>query len=920
MKSRLVLTGLVLLLCACDAMVGSARRTELARQAETEGDFGRAIVEMRRVVQDEPESIEAHLYLANLAGKAGEADLQEREARAVLALDSSNVPAAWLAADSILARNQPQLVLRELERGVWNPPADEALGITLRALLRVGDVTAARTALQARSASEPAGLSLSREMARLEIAEGRLADASSRLKDLLEQYPQDVELAVMSARLAGAAGDFADSKRQFESLLERAPADIGIETRAAALTGLVEAALSVGDTEEAARRMAELRKMLPDALATQFLSGRVALAQGRNSEAIAELQRLVVGAPEFAPGHFLLGVGQLAEGNVNQAERALANAVRLAPENSEARKLLARARLQLKRPDEAIQALGLSVGAEELDPQTAALLGAAQFQKGDPRDAVATFEAALAKRPDDIGARMDLAVAYVFANRPSDALAQIARVPDAQGGVRKLAIWLMASEAAGGPARARAEFEALLRQRPRDFDTSLLAGAYYERQGDRAAARQWYETANLVRPQEAAPMLALARLALTAGDLEEARKWASAAAALPQASPLAYRQLAEVQWRRKDAQAARATLAAGIAAHPDDRLLALAQVRLHYLANDISGGDKALDQLLNSAPNDAALRDASGQMLFELRRYDQALARYRQAVDIDQGNAGYWSHLAAAQLARGDTAAAKESYERAHSLQPKAPAPVTALTAMDIKARRFDDAAARLARYSPEPADRATRDLLLGDVTFASGKPADALKYYESAEAASPSALSIIRQFQAKSAAGLAEPQAPLERWLATHPNDAVVLAALVDAQLTAKRFTEARAHAEALVAVLPGSQAALNNLAWIYQQLGDSRALPTAEKAYAIDPRQPQIADTLGWILLETGNTGRAVSLLEQAAKAAPNDAEVQYHLAAALAKAGQKAQAKAILERLMSAAPQFESRGAAAALLASL
>lgn len=920
MKSRLALACLILLLGACDSMASSARRSELAREAESQGDFGRAIVEMRRVVQDEPDSIEAHLYLANLASKAGEVDLQEREARAVLALDSTNAAAAWMAADSILSRNQPELVLRELDRGVWTPPDDDALGIRLRALLRSGNSAEAREALEARATDEIPSLALSREIARLEIAEGRLSSASDLLNGLGQKYPEDVELAVMRARLAGARGQFADSKSQFEAILQRAPSEIGVQTRAAALTGLVESALSTGDAGGAAKRLEELQKLMPDALATRYLSSRVSLALGRNSEAIAGLQRLVVEAPEFAPGHFLLGVGQFSAGNVNQAERALANAVRLAPDNTEARKLLARARLQLKRPDEAIQALGSAATAEELDPQTAALLGAAQFQKGDPRDAVATFEAALAKRPDDIGARMDLAVAYVFADRAADALGQIARVPDDQGGVRKLAIWLMASEAAKGPARARAEFEALLRESPRDFDTSLLAGAYYERQGDKARARQWYETANLVRPQEAAPMLALTRLALTTGDLESARKWVDAAAALPQASPLAYRQLAEVQWQQKDAQAARATLAKGVVAHPQDRSLALAQVRLQYLANDVSGGDKALEQLLNSAPNDAALRDAGGQMLFELRRYDQALARYRQALDIDQGNAGYWSHLAAAQLARGDTAAARESYERAHSLQPKASGPVSALTAMDIKARRFDDAAARLARYSPEPADRATRDLLQGDVTFASGKPADALKHYESAATESPSALAIIRQFQAKSAAGLAEPEAPLKRWLATHPADPVVLAALVDAQLAARRFPEARVHAEALVAVLPGSQAALNNLAWIYQQLGDPRALPTAEKAHAIDPRQPQIADTLGWILLETGNTDRAVSLLQQAAKAVPNDAEVQYHLAAALAKAGQKAQAKAILERLLDAATQFESRAAATALLASL
>ena len=42
-----------------------------------------------------------------------------------------------------------------------------------------------------------------------------------------------------------------------------------------------------------------------------------------------------------------------------------------------------------------------------------------------------------------------------------------------------------------------------------------------------------------------------------------------------------------------------------------------------------------------------------------------------------------------------------------------------------------------------------------------------------------------------------------------------------------------------------------LNNLAWLYHEAEDARALPTARRAYELAPEQPEIMDTYGWILL---------------------------------------------------------------------
>ncbi len=64
---------------------------------------------------------------------------------------------------------------------------------------------------------------------------------------------------------------------------------------------------------------------------------------------------------------------------------------------------------------------------------------------------------------------------------------------------------------------------------------------------------------------------------------------------------------------------------------------------------------------------------------------------------------------------------------------------------------------------------------------------------------------------------------------------------------------------------------------------------------------------DTLGWLLVEFGDTNRGLVLLQEAATRAPHIAEIRYHMAAALAKTGRRDEARKELERLLRADSAF-------------
>ena len=99
-----------------------------------------------------------------------------------------------------------------------------------------------------------------------------------------------------------------------------------------------------------------------------------------------------------------------------------------------------------------------------------------------------------------------------------------------------------------------------------------------------------------------------------------------------------------------------------------------------------------------------------------------------------------------------------------------------------------------------------------------------------------------------------------------------------------------------------------------------DSRTQDTAELAYKAAPGSAQVADTLGWILVEKGEIKRGLELLQQAAKGLPKEGDVQYHYAAALAKSGDKVAARRQLESLLAGNTPFSKQEEARTLLGQL
>jgi tetratricopeptide (TPR) repeat protein len=121
------------------------------------------------------------------------------------------------------------------------------------------------------------------------------------------------------------------------------------------------------------------------------------------------------------------------------------------------------------------------------------------------------------------------------------------------------------------------------------------------------------------------------------------------------------------------------------------------------------------------------------------------------------------------------------------------------------------------------------------------------------------------------------------------------------------------RERLEAIVKRDPGHAGARNDLAWLLaQQNADlDRALALAEEAHRLDP-SAEITDTLGYVLLQRGQTERAVEVLEKAVAKRPDAPSIRYHLALALDRHGDKPAALEALRQALQAGPFPEAEAA--------
>jgi putative PEP-CTERM system TPR-repeat lipoprotein len=468
---------------------------------------------------------------------------------------------------------------------------------------------------------------------------------------------------------------------------------------------------------------------------------------------------------------------------------------------------------------------------------------------------------------------------------------------------------------------AAQEMSALEKLRPNDPAIINLRGAVESAQHNFTAARASFERARALDKSSIAPLLNLADLDLAEHKPEAARdRLKSALDAAPNDTRLMVG-LALVASAMKDDSAYVSWLDKATKTDPGQGR-AWSLLSGYYLKR--GNTEKALaiaKQGQQSAPSDSQVLEALGSAQMAAGQDGNAVITYDQLVRQRPNDAQAHYKLAAVHAARKDNRAARAEVDRALALAPDDVDARLLLASLEMGSGKYDEAMRIAQDLQRDRATSAAGATLHGDVLMARKDYAGAVQAYNKAAALEANAVLTLKQHAALTAAGRpAEADALFVAWLKEHPDDRLVRRNAAAMYLQSGRAREAIPQFEWLAKAEGQNPAVLNDLAFAYALAGDARAVPTAEQAYRLAPDRPEIADTLGWILLQQGDAKRGADLLRRAVEARPNDPAIRYHYAAALAKTGETERARRELSRLLADGTSFSERKDAQALLARL
>ena len=890
-----------------------------AQEYRQKGGYAAAIIELKNVLQKDPNHAEARYLLGVTYNDTGDFRSGEQELRRARELGYDQTKVILALGKSLLMTGEFQKVLDQVRLEGDASSAAQADLLTSRALASIGlgRTSDGRELLEQALAKQPEFADALLGQAQLAAGEKKLDEAGRLVERAIASTPNSLAAWLMKGDLRRLMGDQKGAEAAYQKVLERSPDNLR------ARENIVSLYIAGGNFAEARKQIEAMRKRVLNRPTTAYLQAMLEFRQKNYPAARDAVQQVLKVAPSHVPSLLLAGAVGVALGSHAQAQSHLVRVIERAPGNLYARILLISSLAQSGQVQRAIEALQPALEQAPEDGALMALAGEVYMQNNEFGTAAEYFERAAKRDPKSATIRTRLGMSRLASGETDRALADLESAVQLEPEKYQVDIALIMSYVKqGNYDQALTAMRSLEEKQPNNPLTYNLKAGIYIFKKDTASARKNLERALELQPTYVAAALNLAQLDLQEKNPQAARRRLEAILEKDKSNVQALLALADLGPRIGAAQKERIDwLERARKASPGSVAPELMLARLYAQAGDAKNALDAARRAQAIGPDNPQVIEMLGAAQIGAGEKEQAVATYGKLVALQPKSPGALVLLARAQAASANPAAASGALRKALALKPDFLDAQVMLAGLEVRAGNFPEAM-KIARQVQKQAAKSPFGFVLeGDVLMAEKKFPQAAKAYETAYGVGKSGLLAVKLHAAYTRAGKPqEAEARLAQWLKESPDDAGVRMYAAEASLKSHKFKEAIEQYEWLRQKQPDNVLVLNNLAWVYHEVKDPRALETAERAYKLKPDSPAVADTLGWILVEQGNTKRGLELLQKAVTAAPKAPEIRYHLAQAWLKAGDKSKARDELERLLATHAGFPQQAEAEKLLEQL
>ena len=900
--------AMALLVSACgsdspDALLASAQ-DYLSRN-----DAPAAIIQLKNVLKDRPDSAKARLLLGQALQATGDiagAETEFRKAQDLGAAPDEVVP--QLAQALLLGKQFGKITTDYALLQLASAPAQASLKTTVAiAWLRQGQEDKFRAsideALKAKADHVPALI----ELVRASAQRGNIDEALAGL----DKIPRQSSGADEAHKLRGdlllyGKRDMDAAMVAYREALQVNPSYL--EGQAA----VVQLLLLQGKTEAAAEALQRLAKAAPGKPQTLYLQAMLAYAKNDLKAAQEHAQKLVSLTPENFRALELAGMTELRLGANVQAEALLAKALQLEAGLPMARRGLVTAYVRQGRLDKAMSALPVDVERNDRDPGMMALAGQVYMLHGDVDRAQRYFARASNLDPKDPAKRTSLAVSRLASGQGDAALGELQSIAASDDGVVADMALINALLQERKVDQALKAIDALEKKRPADVMPVFLRGRALLLKRDAVGARKAMERVLEIDPNYFPAVGVLAVLDNADKRPDDARARLEAAIKRQPGNVQAHLALVELRQANGADKTELATLLRKVVeAAPSSPLPRLLLAEHHLRHSEPKDALVVAQQAVSALPDNVQLLDVLGRAQSANGEHNQAQASFNRMAALQPQSSLPFLRMASANLIAGDRDAASQNLRKALEIEPKSLEAQQGQVSLAMAAQKPGDALAISRAVQKQRPKEQVGYMLEGEIHAAGkawDKAADAFRAGLK-QVASPE-LAVRLHDVLLSAAKKPEADRWAAEWSRTQPKDAAFPFYLGNRALTLNELPESLRQFERVVAIQPDNAAALNNLAWLKGQLGRDGALADAERANALAPNQPAFMDTWAMLLSAANQHERALEMQKKVVQLQPQVLEFKLNLAKIQIKAGNKDAARALLDELSAAGDRFSAQ----------
>ncbi|MEX0604315.1 MAG: tetratricopeptide repeat protein [Marinobacter sp.] len=852
-----------------------------ARFFQRQGELKASTLEARSAIDLQPENAEPYFVVIDNLLTAGDAVNAERQASMLAELiseesmnDTTQNRINLIRAKSWQMRGDAVKALSHLDE-VSNPDrAQELQAMLLRGdiLLGTRKLDEAKSAYTEAKELDSSAVKALIGLSRVAYANEQVADAKELIDEAMAIDETNPDLWLWQAQIAQAEENWSQAEEAYIRALEDiGQYDIMTYQKYETIAALIRVLRAQNKSAEAFVYEEILAKSAPGTIRSNVAAAQDAFNEGDLDQAGRYLEEILSQSPNHEQSTMMLGMIRFRQGRMEEAERLLAP-IAQNDDTEAAAKLLAATKIQLRDVEEA-KAILEGLSDKDTDPDILALVGIATLASGDSQAGEELILKSLELNPDNNALRLRYARYLLQQNKYEQALAQTEQAMERDPESSEARILTIQTHSAAGNSDAAIESaSAWVKEQPDNIAAKLTRGQLAARQGDFEEARSYFEQAASASTENPAPLVALANLARAQDKDDEAGKH----------------------------------LRAAVTVAPDNRQA------LQALANTLSTSESKsfLTQVLENNP------EASGPRLvlleIALMEGNEQATDDHTAVLLESTEAntpsrltpfvgGIYNAVAARKIQAEELDQAKAILDRARALFPENEDISLQSAALEFQNDRKSEALDILQEAKLMHPDSARPFLLEAAQMARESKYKEAAELYQLALQKQRTPETEVRYAQAlqRSEQPTKAIQA-LEEAKVAFPGQTQITVMLALAHQEAGKFEKAISGYEELLEVQPENVVILNNLAWLYQQSEDPRALDIAERAFELSPESAAVADTYGWILFTTGQQAESLPILEKAHSLEPESEEIALHLAEAYKAAGEQDKAKAILEKI--------------------